>query len=63
VAAGIITMWTFQMMVNIGMTTGIMPVTGIPLPFISYGGSSMWTHLIASGLLMSIWGHRHPGSV
>jgi rod shape determining protein RodA len=62
VAAGIAIMWAFQMVVNIGMTTGIMPVTGIPLPFISYGGSSMWTHLIASGLLMSIWFHRHPGT-
>jgi rod shape determining protein RodA len=63
VATGIVTMWTFQVMVNMGMTTGIMPVTGIPLPFMSYGGSSMWTHLVAAGLLMSIWAHRHPGSV
>jgi rod shape determining protein RodA len=62
VATGIAVMWAFQMAVNIGMTTGIMPVTGIPLPFVSYGGSSMWTHLIASGLLMSIWFHRHPGA-
>lgn len=63
VAAGIVTMWLFQVAVNVGMTTGIMPVTGIPLPFISYGGSSMWTHLIATGLLLSIWWHRRPRGV
>lgn len=62
VAGGIITMWLFQMAVNMGMTTGIMPVTGIPLPFMSYGGSSMWVHLMATGILMSIWLHRHPGA-
>ncbi|KKL15717.1 hypothetical protein LCGC14_2502820, partial [marine sediment metagenome] len=41
IAAGIGSMWIFQVLVNIGMTIGIMPVTGIPLPFMSYGGSSM----------------------
>lgn len=59
VAGGIVTMWLFQILVNIGMTIGIMPVTGIPLPFMSYGGSAIWTNLIAAGLLMSIYSRRH----
>ncbi len=44
----------FQVFVNIGMTIGIMPVTGIPLPFVSYGGSAMITNLMLVGLLESI---------
>lgn len=55
---GIVTMWSFQIMINIGMTIGIMPITGIPLPFISYGGSSMLTNMIAVGLLLSIYSRR-----
>jgi rod shape determining protein RodA len=39
---------------NIGMTIGIMPVTGIPLPFISYGGSSLFTNLLALGLIINV---------
>ncbi len=54
VAAGIVFMLVFQVFVNIGMTIGIMPITGIPLPFMSYGGSSMVTNLLAVGLLESI---------
>lgn len=54
VAVGIIAMFTFHMLVNIGMTIGIMPVTGIPLPFISYGGSSLITSLMAVGILLNI---------
>ncbi|MDQ4144298.1 MAG: rod shape-determining protein RodA [Actinomycetota bacterium] len=54
IAAGIAALWGFQLFVNVGMTMGIMPITGIPLPFISYGGSSMMTHFIAVGLLHSI---------
>ena len=53
-AAGIATYFTFQIMVNVGMTTGIMPVTGIPLPFISYGVSALTTNMLAVGLLLNI---------
>lgn len=54
IASGIVTMFTFHILVNVGMTSGIMPVTGIPLPLISYGGSAMWTNMIAIGFLLSI---------
>jgi len=53
-AAGVISMVTFHVMVNVGMTTGIMPVVGIPLPMFSYGGSSMITNLAAMGMLLNI---------
>jgi rod shape determining protein RodA len=53
-AGGIAVMFLFQMFVNIGMTIGIMPVTGIPLPFVSYGGAAMITFLMMVGLLQSI---------
>ncbi|MBJ6638674.1 rod shape-determining protein RodA [Streptomyces sp. DHE7-1] len=54
VAAGIIAWFAFQAFENIGMTLGIMPVTGLPLPFVSYGGTSMFAVWIAVGLLQSI---------
>ncbi len=54
IATGIASLWAFQMFVNAGMTMGIMPITGIPLPFISYGGSSLITHFVAVGLLLNI---------
>ncbi|WP_225832212.1 rod shape-determining protein RodA [Streptomyces sp. NK08204] len=54
VAAGIVAWFAFQAFENIGMTLGIMPVTGLPLPFVSYGGSSMFAVWIAVGLLQSI---------
>ena len=53
-ATGVAALWTFQLFVNIGMTMGIMPITGIPLPFISYGGSSLITNYIAVGLLLNV---------
>jgi rod shape determining protein RodA len=53
-AAGIVTWFAFQAFVNIGMTLGIMPVTGLPLPFISYGGSAMFANLMAVGLLQNV---------
>src|SRR5919198_564876 len=53
-AAGIVTMFAIQMFVNIGMTIGIMPITGIPLPFVSYGGSSLITNYAAVGLLLNV---------
>jgi rod shape determining protein RodA len=58
VAAGIVCWFAFQAFENIGMTLGIMPVTGLPLPFVSYGGSSMFAGLLAVGLLQNI----HLGS-
>ncbi|MFE7857047.1 rod shape-determining protein RodA [Streptomyces sp. NPDC057403] len=54
VAAGIVAWFAFQSFENIGMTLGIMPVTGLPLPFVSYGGSSMFAVWMAVGLLQSI---------
>jgi rod shape determining protein RodA len=54
IAGGITAMLMFQVFVNVGMTIGIMPITGIPLPLVSYGGSSVITTLMAIGLLQSI---------
>ncbi|MEV0000186.1 rod shape-determining protein RodA [Streptomyces sp. NPDC050848] len=54
VAAGIIAWFAFQSFENIGMALGIMPVAGLPLPFVSYGGSSMFAVWVAIGLLQSI---------
>ena len=54
IAAGILGMFVFHFMVNVGMVMGIMPITGIPLLFLSYGGSSLWTAMICVGLLMSV---------
>jgi rod shape determining protein RodA len=53
-ATGAAALWGFQLFVNVGMTMGIMPITGIPLPFISYGGSSLITNFAAVGLLMNV---------
>jgi rod shape determining protein RodA len=55
IAGGIVAMILFQLFVNVGMNIGIMPITGIPLPLLSYGGSSVLTTLIALGLLQSIY--------
>ena len=54
IVTGITAMWLFHIFENIGMSIGIMPITGIPLPFLSYGGSSMITNLIAVGLVLSV---------
>jgi rod shape determining protein RodA len=54
IAAGIATMFAIQMFVNIGMVIGIMPITGIPLPFLSYGGTSILVSFAAIGLLENI---------
>jgi rod shape determining protein RodA len=53
-AAGIASMLAIQVFVNVGMTLGIMPITGIPLPFVSYGGSSFLTNCAAVGLLLNV---------
>ncbi|MGH2858986.1 MAG: FtsW/RodA/SpoVE family cell cycle protein [Solirubrobacteraceae bacterium] len=55
IAAGIVAMIMFQVFVNVGMTIGIMPVTGVPLPLLSYGGSSVIVTFLAVGLLESIY--------
>ena len=52
-------MFLTHFLVNVGMAIGVMPVAGIPLLFVSYGGSSMWTGLAGVGLLMSIYQHRY----
>jgi rod shape determining protein RodA len=57
-ALGFLIMFFFQSMMNIAMNLGMAPVIGLPLPFISYGGSSMWTSLIAVGILESIVIHK-----
>ncbi|UUN26898.1 rod shape-determining protein RodA [Streptomyces sp. FIT100] len=62
VAAGIIAWFAFQSFENIGMTLGIMPVAGLPLPFVSYGGSSMFAVWVAVGLLQSIRVQRPIGA-
>jgi rod shape determining protein RodA len=54
VAGGVVAWFAFQSFVNIGMTLGIMPVTGLPLPFVSYGGSAMFANLMAVGLLQNV---------
>ena len=54
IAGSIAAIWVFQIFVNLGMTMGIMPITGIPLPFMSYGGSAMIANYVAVGLLLNI---------
>jgi len=58
IATGIVSMFLFHIVENIGMTMGIMPVTGLPLPFVSYGGSNMLTNMIALGILLNIYVRR-----
>ncbi|MDI9567677.1 MAG: rod shape-determining protein RodA [bacterium] len=53
-AVGVVSMLVFQILVNVGMTIGIMPVTGIPLPLFSYGGSSLLSTLLGIGLLLNV---------
>ena len=56
---GIIAMFFFHFVVNIGMAMGIMPITGIPLLFLSYGGSSLWTSMMAAGILINVYYRRY----
>jgi rod shape determining protein RodA len=60
VGAGVVTMLLFQILVNVGMAISLMPVTGIPLPFISHGGSSLVSICFALGVLQSISMRREP---
>lgn len=58
IAMGIVGIFLFHMIENIGMTMGLLPITGVPLPFVSYGGSSLVTNFICIGLLLNISGRR-----
>ena len=58
-AVGLAAMLTFHVFINIGMTIGVMPITGLPLPFLSSGGSSLLSNLLAIGLLLHIDTYRH----
>jgi len=51
-------MITFHVFQNIGMTVGLLPITGIPLPFVSYGGSSLMGNMLAIGLVFSVYYHE-----
>jgi rod shape determining protein RodA len=57
VAAGVVSVITFQVFINIGMTIGLAPITGIPLPFMSFGGTHTITNLLAVGVLLSVHVH------
>lgn len=59
---GCVAMWTFQVLENVGMCLGIMPITGIPLPFVSYGSSSMVVQLASVGMVQSVWRHRQKAA-
>jgi len=59
IASGVLTMFLFQILVNVGMTMGIMPVTGVPLPFLSYGGSALAINSFSIGLVLNVgWKHH-----
>ena len=58
IAMGIVGVFIFHMLENIGMTMGLLPITGVPLPFVSYGGSSLLTNFLCIGLLLNISGRR-----
>ncbi len=60
VAVGIVVMLFFQILVNVGMAMGIMPITGVPLPFMSYGGTSLVVNFLCVGLLLNIGMRRFP---
>jgi rod shape determining protein RodA len=53
-AFGIVTIVFWQVIINVGMTSGVLPVVGIPLPFFSYGGSSLTTMMVAMGLVNNV---------
>ncbi len=59
IASGVVSLLAFHLLVNIGMTTGIMPVVGVPLPLMSFGGSAAWANLAGIGLLIGIGMRRH----
>jgi rod shape determining protein RodA len=58
IASGMATLVGFQSFLNISVATGMLPNTGIPLPFVSFGSSSMIAQLRSAGLVQSVWRHR-----
>ena len=58
ISIGVAGMFLAHFLENVGMNIGLMPITGIPLPFISYGGSAMLTNFVGLGLLLSVSGRR-----
>ena len=58
IIAGILGMLIYQQVQNIGMTIGLLPITGITLPFISYGGSSLLSYFIAIGIILNIYNEK-----
>lgn len=59
ITIGFVTILAFHMFINVGMTVGLAPVTGLPLPFISYGGSALLTNLAIVGLILNFYRHRY----
>jgi rod shape determining protein RodA len=59
IAVGVLSMIVFQVIINVGMTIGLAPVTGIPLPWVSYGRSALLTNFIAIGIVESVANYRH----
>ncbi len=57
-AVGVVALWFSHVFINIGMNIRLMPVTGVPLPLLSYGGSSVFCSLIAAGILHNVYIHR-----
>jgi len=58
-AFGVVSIFFWQVVINVAMVTGLMPVVGIPLPLLSYGGSSMVTMMVAVGLLINVSMRRY----
>lgn len=56
---GYLSMLVFHIFQNIGMTVQLLPITGLPLPFLSYGGSGLWANMVAMGIIMSIYFHQY----
>jgi len=54
IAAGVAGMLVFETFVHVGVTTGMLPTTGMPFPFVSYGGSMIWVHMIAMGIVLNV---------
>ncbi|GFP37807.1 rod shape determining protein RodA [Candidatus Hakubella thermalkaliphila] len=58
ICVGVVSMLVFQIFINVGMAIGIMPIAGLPLPFLSYGGSSLISTLLGLGLVENVYIHR-----
>ena len=55
---GYLALLVFHIIQNIGMTIQLLPITGLPLPFISYGGSGLWANMLAVGIMLSMYFHH-----